>query len=204
MNDKDNPNQHTLFEDAQAIISATLIIALGILTFKTAGMFTGGTTGLALLLHYVSGWRFGAVLFVINLPFYWVSWRKLGVGFTVRTFIAVGLLSLWAEWLPLWLGFSTLNPLFATVLAGLLVGVGLLMLFRHQTSLGGVGIIAVYLQQTRGWRAGYVQLVVDALILLCAFVIASPMTVFYSIIGAVVLNVLLVINHRPGRYQAMS
>ena len=196
--------RHSVFEDVQAILSATLIIAMGLMILKTAGMVTGGTTGLALLIHYMTGWRLGMVLFFLNLPFCWLAWQRLGTRFTLKTFIAIGLLSLWTELLPLWLGFSTLNPLFAAVISGVLIGIGLLMLFRHQTSLGGVGILAVYLQNARGWRAGYVQLAVDTMIMLCAFAVASPMVVWYSIVSTTILNVLLVINHKPGRYSVLS
>jgi uncharacterized membrane-anchored protein YitT (DUF2179 family) len=195
-------HKHSIAEDVQAIASATLIIALGVMVFKTAGLVTGGTTGLALLLHYITGWRFGMLLFVVNLPFYWLAWQKIGVDFTIKTFISVGLLSVWSELLPNWLVFAKINSWFAAVLAGLLVGIGLLMLFRHQASLGGVGILAVYLQKSRGWRAGYVQLCVDAVIVLGAFFVATPTQVGISIIGAVVLNILLAINHKPGRYIA--
>lgn len=197
--------QHSIFEDVQAILSATLIIALGLLTLKTAGMVTGGTTGMALLLHYLTGWRLGMVLFFLNLPFYWLAWQRLGVRFTLKTFISVGVLSIWTELLPMWLGFSNLNPLFAAVMSGILIGLGLLMLFRHQASLGGVGILAVHLQNTRGWRAGYVQLGIDALIMLCAFVvIPSVEMVMYSMIATAILNFLLVVNHKPGRYSVLS
>ncbi len=193
-------DKHSYLEDVQAIFSATLVISLGILLFKTAGLLTGGTTGLALLLHYATGWRFGAWLFVVNLPFYVLAWYKIGRRFTLKTFAAVALLSLWAELLPNWLVLSKLNPLFASVLAGLLVGIGLLMLFRHQASLGGVGILALYLQKSRGWRAGYVQLLVDLFIVLAAFFVATPTQVALSVLGAVVMNMLLATNHRPGRY----
>ena len=196
--------QHSLFEDVQAILSATLIIALGLLALKTAGMVTGGTAGMALLLHYLTGWRLGLVLFFLNLPFYWLAWQRLGVRFTLKTFIAVGLLSIWTELLPMWLGLAYLNPLFAAVVSGLLIGVGLLMLFRHQASLGGVGIVAVFLQNTRGWRAGYVQLAVDGLIMLCAFMVVSWEAVSYSMIAIMILNGLLVVNHKPGRYSVLS
>ena len=203
MSDQIN-KEHSLFEDVQAILSATLIIALGLLALKTAGMVTGGTTGMALLLHYMTGWQLGMVLFLLNLPFYWLAWQRLGARFTLKTFIAVGLLSVWIELLPMWLGFSMLNPLFAAVLSGILIGIGLLMLFRHQTSLGGVGVLAVHLQNTYGWRAGYVQLAVDGLIMLGALTVASWTTVFYSLIAVTILNGLLVVNHKPGRYSVLS
>ena len=68
-------SKHSIIEDVQAIASATLIIALGVMVFKTAGLITGGTTGLALLLHYMTGWRFGLLLFVVNflLHFYVIN-----------------------------------------------------------------------------------------------------------------------------------
>jgi uncharacterized membrane-anchored protein YitT (DUF2179 family) len=84
-------------------------------------------------------------LFVINLPFYVFGWLKLGRVFTLKTFTAVALLSIYVEVLPQWLGFSHLNPVFAAVMAGLLAGTGILILIRHGASLGGVTITAVYL-----------------------------------------------------------
>ena len=56
------------------------------------------------------------------------------------------------------------RPRWPVILGSLLAGIGLIVLFRHQASLGGVNILALYLQQSRGWRAGYVQLVVDVLL----------------------------------------
>ena len=46
--------------------------------FTSAGLLTGGTAGLAFLLHYATGIGFGKTFFVLNLPFYWLALRKLG------------------------------------------------------------------------------------------------------------------------------
>jgi uncharacterized membrane-anchored protein YitT (DUF2179 family) len=75
------------------------------------------------------------------------------------------------------------------------------MLFRHDASLGGVGILAVWLQERHGWRAGVVQLAIDACVLAASLLIASPATLALSIVGAAALNMVLAINHRPGRYM---
>ncbi|MDE2394133.1 MAG: YitT family protein, partial [Burkholderiales bacterium] len=83
------------------------------------------------------------------------------------------------------------------------MGAGFLMLFRHHASLGGVGIVALVLQKERGWRAGKVQMVVDSAIVLAALYVADPRRVAYSLVGALVLNLTLAVNHRPGRYIAM-
>ena len=196
-------DRHTLFEDAQALITGTLFISLGVALFKHAGLLTGGTAGLAFLLHYASGVSFGKLFFLINLPFYWLAWRRMGRAFTVKTFVAVALLSTFTELLPLVIGFGTLQPLYAAVMGGLLMGAGFLMLFRHQASLGGVGIVALVLQQERGWRAGKVQMAVDCAIVLAALFVVEPDRIAYSLVGAVALNLTLAVNHKPGRYVAM-
>lgn len=196
-------DRHSFFEDAQALVTGTLFISLGVAMYNTAGLLTGGTAGLAFLLHYATGVSFGKVFFAINLPFYWIAWRKMGRAFTAKTFVAVALLSLLAEFHPLALSFSTLQPAYAAVMGGLLMGAGFLMLFRHRASLGGVGILALYLQEARGWRAGKVQMAVDVLIVTGAFFVVAPPQVMYSLLGAVALNLILAVNHRPGRYVAM-
>lgn len=195
--------RHTLFDDAQALVTGTLLIALGVAMFRHAGLLTGGTAGLAFLVHYATDLRFGAVFFVINLPFYWIAWRRMGRVFTFKTFAAVALVSTFTELQPLVLRFESLHPLYAAVMGGLLMGAGFLILFRHQASLGGVGIVALMLQQERGWSAGRIQMGVDAVIVLAALFVVEPGRIAASLVGALALNLTLAVNHKPGRYVAM-
>ena len=192
--------QHSPFEDAQAIVTGALFIALGVAMFATAGLLTGGTAGLAFLIHYVTGWRFGAVFFVINLPFYFLALRTMGLSFTVKTFCAIAALSVFSELMPWVLRFESLQPVYAGVMGGFLIGAGLLMLFRHKASLGGINILVLYLQEKHGWRAGKVQMVIDCLIVLAAFAVVEPWRIAVSVLGAVALNLVVAVNHRPGRY----
>lgn len=194
---------HTRFEDAQALVVAALFVALGMAMYRKAGLLTGGTAGLAFLVHYATGWRFGLVFFVINLPFYWLALRTLGWAFTFKTFSAIGLVSLFAELLPQVVGFERLQPVFASVMGGFLIGTGLLVLFRHRASLGGVGVVALWLQERRGWRAGKVQMAIDCAIVFASFAVVAPWLVAVSVLGAVALNMVLAINHKPGRYTGV-
>ena len=194
------PTQHTFFEDAQALATATLFIALGIGMYGHAGLLTGGTAGIAFLVHYATGWRFGPVFFAINLPFAWFAVRSLGWRFTIKSFVAVALLSVLTEVLPLAVRFDWLQPVYASIMGGFLIGVGLLMLFRHQASLGGVNVLVLWLQRRFGWRAGAVQMGIDCAIVVAALAIVDPTSVAISVIGAVALNLVVAINHKPGRY----
>lgn len=195
-----DPSPHSALEDVQALVTGTLFVALGVALFKHAGLLTGGTAGVAFLIHYATGWRFGPVFFVVNLPFVWLSVRQMGKVFTLKTFAAVGLLSIVTELLPQWLDFARLEPAFAAVMGGLVIGAGLLMLFRHHASLGGLNVLALWLQQTRGWRAGKVQMAADGAILVAAFATLPPLQAALSLLGALALNGVVAVNHRPGRY----
>lgn len=194
---------HRPYEDLQALGTGTLFVALGVVMFNQAGLLTGGTVGLALLAHYASGMAFGPVYFLVNLPFYVLAWTRMGAAFTLKTFAAVALLSLIAQLLPLGVAFSRLSPPLAAVLGGLLCGTGMLMLFRHRASLGGLNTLVLFLQDRFGLRAGKVQLLLDAVILLGALFAADLERVALSVLGAVALNLTLAINHRPGRYVAV-
>jgi uncharacterized membrane-anchored protein YitT (DUF2179 family) len=79
----------------------------------------------------------------------------------------------------------------------------MLMLFRHRASLGGFNVLVLYLQERFGWRAGQVQMVFDCAIVLAAFAVVDWQQIIWSVVGAVVLNMTLAINHRPGRYMAV-
>jgi len=71
------------------------------------------------------------------------------------------------------------------VFGGLLMGVGFIVLFRHQASLGGVNILALYLQDKYGVRAGKVQMAVDVVILLGSYFVVSLPALAASVIGAI-------------------
>lgn len=194
--------RHSKIEDALALLSGTALIALAIALFQHAHLLSGGTAGIAFLLHYGSGWSFGAVFFVINLPFYVLAWRRMPRAFLYKTMLAVALLSVMTELTPRFIRLDAVDPLYAALVGGVLLGVGFLILFRHRASLGGVGILAFWLQESRGWRAGHVQMAVDSLILLAALLTHPLPQVALSVAGAVVLNFTLAINHRAGRYLA--
>lgn len=196
-------DRHSILDDAQGLAAGTMMASLGILLLSTAGLLTGGTAGVAFLLHYATGYAFGLVFFFVNLPFYWLAFRRFGPAFCLKTFVAIAATSLLSEALPRAIGFSQVDPVVAALFGGLLLGTGLLALFRHRASLGGFGILALYLQERFGWRAGLVQLAFDGIVLIFSFFVASPFVIVCSVIGAVVLNLTLAINHRKDRYIAM-
>ena len=196
------PEKHTLIEDAQAIAYGSTMAAFGIVILTHLGLVTGQTAGLAVLISYATGWGFGPVFFVINLPFYWFGYRRMGLAFVLKTFAAVALLSVFSMLLPQWVSFAALNPYLGAVLFGFISGSALLALFRHGASLGGVGIMALYLQDKTGFRAGYTQVIFDACVFALALLVRDWRTVAISALGALVVNLVIAMNHRRDRYIA--
>lgn len=199
---KSTSDQHSALEDGQGILAGAAMASFGVLLISSGGLLTGGTAGVAFLLHYLTGYTFGTVFFIINLPFYYLAWKRLGLAFTLKTFAAVALTSTLSDLLHRYVEFSNLEPLVAALFGGLIIGAAMLALFRHRSSLGGFGILALYLQEKLGWKAGYVQLALDLTVLAFSFLVATPYIIACSVAGAVVMNIVLAINHRNDRYIA--
>ncbi|CDG51624.1 YitT family protein [Vreelandella titanicae] len=201
-------DQHRPYEDMMAMLLGTFFVALGVTFYTHAVLLTGSTAGLALLLSYITssitGWGFGVYFFAINLPFYYLAVKRMGWSFTLRTFAAIGLVSLFSELTQGWVQFANVPSIYAALMGGALMGIGMLMLFRHRTSLGGINILALYLQDKHGLRAGYVQLAIDGVILLVALTQLPLDRVGYSVLGALTLNLIIALNHKPGRYIGVS
>ena len=200
----DAPTAHSRLEDVVATLIGTYIASLGVFLLHAGGAVTGGTAGLSLLISYASGWSFAVLFLVVNVPFLALGvWRR-GVGFGLRTLVAIGLVGGWTEVHPLVVDLGALPSLYAAVTGNLLIGISMLILFRHNASMGGLNTLALLAQDRFGWSAGYVQLAFDVVIIVAALSVASPGVVAASALGAALLNLILVMNHRPGRYLGAS
>lgn len=193
---------HTLLEDAQGLGIGVLLCALGTVLLTHLGFITGQTAGLALVIAYLTGWSFGPVFFIINLPFYVFAWARIGPEFTLKSLGCVTVLAVLVEFIPRWFELGTVAPLFGAILIGTLLAIGLIAVFRHGGSLGGLGIVALYIQDRTGFRAGWVQLAFDIALFALAALLFPASVVAWSLLGAVVLNVAIAINHRRDRYIA--
>jgi uncharacterized membrane-anchored protein YitT (DUF2179 family) len=194
---------HTRPEDALGLLTGVYVVSLGVYFIQTCGAVTGGTAGLSLLLSYGTGIGFEWLFVLINLPAFVVAaWQK-GVPFTVKSLACVVGVSVAVRLQADVLGLDGLDKTYGVVAGNLLAGAGLLILFRHGASLGGFNVFALLMQEKFGLRAGYVQMGLDVAVVLASFLVIDPEIVFLSAVGAVVLNIVLAFNHRPGRYMGL-
>lgn len=191
---------HTVPEDILGLLTGTFTASLGLHLLQASGAVTGGTAGVALLLDYATSVPFWALFALVNLPFAVLALWKKGLDFTVRTAVSIALVSAFSVLHNLAFPIPQIDPVYGTFGGNLLIGIGLLILFRHRASLGGITIIALIVQERWGFRAGWVQMIFDVAIIVAALWVVPWPLVLLSAAGAVLLSLVLALNHRPGRY----
>lgn len=196
-----NAQSHSLLDDIVGISASALLASVGVFLMDSGHVVTGGIAGLALLISYATPLSFSVVWILASIPFLPLAVWKKGWNFTLRSLVAIVLVSLFTQLAAMNLGPLDIDPLFGAVVGNVVASIGVLGLFRHRSSLGGFNVVALIAQEQYGWRAGYVQLVIDLAIVAGAFFVASPMIVLYSAVGAFVFNFILALNHREGRYN---
>lgn len=195
-----SPQRHSLAEDIGGLLTGVVLAAVGLALLRSTQAVTGGTAGLALVLYYATGWNLSILLTAVSLPFFVLAIRLKGWAFTVRSLVTVVAFSALAGLQPDLLGPLAPQPWYAVLLGNLLVGVAILVLFRHGSSIGGFSILGLVAQERWGWSAGYVQMGLDLAVIIASAFVVAPEQALLSAGGAVVLNLVLTLNHKPGRY----
>jgi len=198
----DEVHPHAPWEDALGIVCGIAVTALGLSLCAQAGLVSASTSGLAVLLHYVSPLSVGMAFFLINVPFYAFAWWSMGRAFALRSLVAVAGLSVMTDVTQDAFDVASIDPVLAALLVGLLLGYGSLSVFRHRATFGGAGIVALHLQRRFGFRAGLTLLIFDTLVLALALSVIEPRAVLVSLLSVAVLGAFVAVNHREDRYRA--
>lgn len=180
------------------ILFGCFLVALAIKVFNITNLLIGGTAGLGILLQQITHLSFGTLFFLINIPFYILSIMQIGISFTIKSFLSISALSIMSELLTNYVMFELPHPIIGTIIGGILLGFGLILLFRSGSSLGGVNIVAVFLDKRFGINPGKTVFITDAIIVSLALFVFNIEQVLYSILAIVVMSVLL------GRYNKTS
>ncbi|SON49429.1 conserved membrane protein of unknown function [Vibrio tapetis subsp. tapetis] len=192
--------KHSSKEDWIAILTGTFVVAQGVFFLQSSHLLTGGTTGLALLLTQFVPLSFGMIYFIANCPFYLLAWRRFGPRFAFNSAISGALVSIFTDNLHHVISVDAINDVYCAIVGGLLMGLGMLILFRHRSSLGGFNVLCLVIQDKTGFSVGKSQMIIDALILVTSFFFVSIEVIAVSVLGAVMLNLVLAMNHKPTRY----
>lgn len=191
---------HNLAEDGYAIAIGCAFIAMGLMLLKQAGLVTGGMAGIALLISYLIPCSPASLFILVNIPFFLFGGRAKGLAFGLKTLFANVAIMVLGLTMPAALQVARVSPVFAALFGGSIIGFGILAIARHGAGVGGIGVVALILQKSRGWNAGRTQMACDLLILLASLPILSVDSFGLSVLSAAAINAVLIVNHRPGRY----
>lgn len=176
------------------VLTGLLLTSFGLRILATQDLTFGGTAGLATVLTFISPWSWGVLFFLINIPFFWISVKKLGVWFTVSSFMSIIGISLIRDSLD-YVQIQTLPVLLVAIIAGLSIGFGVTLVLNNGSSLGGIHILALYADQRWGLNRGLVIFISDLLIILLAGLLAGWGQAIISIFVIFIASMII------GRYK---
>ncbi|MBG9587825.1 YitT family protein [Cytobacillus firmus] len=165
------------------ITIGAMIAAAGLEFFLVPNsILDGGVIGLSIIAAELTGMTMSIFLIILNLPFLYIGYRKIGMKFTIHTLFGVIVLSASTAYLHHFEPVT--DDLFlATVIGAVILGTGVGLVIRTGGALDGSEIIAILVSKKRPVSVGQFIMIVNVFIfILAAFLVFSWETAMYSII----------------------
>ncbi|WP_079524530.1 YitT family protein [Solibacillus isronensis] len=165
------------------VIVGAAVIAFGFNVFLFPNQVaSGGVSGISTILHGMFGWNAGIVQYAFNIPLFIAGVLVLGKKFGIKSFIGtialpffVILTESWDPW--------TLNPLLGAIFGGIVVGLGIGLVFKGNASTGGTDLLAQIITKYTGLTLGTSVLFIDGLIAVSAAIVFDLEKGLYALIG---------------------
>ncbi|MFS0674750.1 YitT family protein [Ornithinibacillus sp. 179-J 7C1 HS] len=160
------------------IIGATLVALSYNVFLLPSKLAAGGISGISTVLYELFGYSPAMTQFVINIPIFVIGWLVLGKDFGGKTLLGT-------FWVPFMIGLTAntpitvTNPILGAIYGGIVLGIGLGIVYIGKGSTGGTASIAQILKKFTGKSSGYTQLVVDGVVVFSSiFVFSLELTLF--------------------------
>lgn len=114
----------------------------------------GGIVGISIILSYLTKINLGLLIFIINIPFFFLAFNKIGKKFVLQTFYAIGMLSLALNFFTTHEHPVTHDLLLSTVFGGIILGAGVGLVLKNEGSLDGTEIMSLVLSKKFGFSVG--------------------------------------------------
>lgn len=154
------------------IILGALIQALALRLFLIpSDLVSGGISGLAQLLNHYTGFPIGMMVLLGNIPLFILGWRHLGgPRFALRTILSILAFSVFTDALTFFLPNEAITEdmVLNTLYGGLLLGVGLGIVYRGRGTSGGTDILGRILNRHTGITISQAYLITDSVVVLGA------------------------------------
>lgn len=176
----------------------TFLFAIGINAFVVPHkLVSGGISGVALMLYYLTGIQVGTLNLLLNIPVLYAAYRWLGRWHVMITIFGTVVSSLFINMLRFLADYDlTHDPLVGAILGGLFCGIGVGTVYRSGGNAGGLDPIALIIRKYYGLQIGSIVLAINMVILtIAAFVVnieAAAVTLVSLYISAMLTNRVIV------------
>lgn len=172
--------------DSIVIIAGTFLYSLSVVLFTAPNQIApGGVSGIATLINYLMPWaNIGIVSLIINIPLMIFGFVKLGKEFMIKTGISLVFFTIFTDYVLAKIPAYTGNMLLAAVFGGVLMGLGIGLVFWRTGSTGGSDIVVKILQKAIPHvKLGVISFVIDATVIIAAaFVYGTLEAALYALI----------------------
>lgn len=177
------------------IINLTLVTVGSILVALSLNLFfvklkiaPGGVSGLATVIYYLTDIPVGTVIFALNVPLFLMGTLDFGKGFLAKTFYSTALMSVVVD-LTTFLPQLTEDILLASIFGGIMMGVGLALVFRGEATTGGTDILAkVVNKHFKAFNISEQLFVIDAIVVITAMITFRDFDIGFCSIIAILLS----------------
>lgn len=153
--------------DYSLIILGALIQAFAMRLFLVpAELVSGGISGIAQLINHYINFPIGLMVFLGNIPLFILGWQYLGGSrFAIRTILSILAFSFFTDILVLFLpiGGVTNDMVLNTLYGGLMLGVGLGVVYRGRGTSGGSDILGRILNHRLNITISQAYLITDSI-----------------------------------------
>ncbi len=152
------------------ILIGAFIMASGFVLFITPhNIVPGGVYGISIVIHHFTGWPIGLTALCFDIPLTILGIRLLGPRFGVKTVVGFILTAVFVDGLTYFYGEAPLVPedvLLSSVFGGVLIGLGLGLIFKSRATSGGSDIIAMIISKYTKLPLGQLMIYVDSAIVI--------------------------------------
>nr|WP_294794222.1 YitT family protein [uncultured Mucilaginibacter sp.] len=163
------------------IIAGIMSAAFGLKGFLIPNHFIdGGVTGISLLISSLTDWPVSILLFIINIPFIWLGYKRVDKVFAIKTLVAIILLALVIYFVEF--KDVTNDKLLTAVFGGFFLGMGIGLAMRGGCVIDGTELLAVYINPKSFLSIGQIILVINIVIFGVAAFFLGVESALYSIL----------------------
>ncbi len=177
------PPVKSILEHVLGLFLGAMIYSAGLNLFLVPNeIIDGGVVGVGLILTELTGISFSVWVVLLNIPFFFLGYKKVGASLAAYASVAVVILSFWS---PIFEAMEpiTRDPFLATIFGGMIIGIGVGLVIRSGGSLDGTEIMAIWLDRKTAFSIGEIVMFFNVFILGSAGFVFSWNSAMYSLVA---------------------